>query len=86
MNFSYKIRYDRTFHKGTHKGEESAMNYIKIFQNSQSLSVSVGNIYSKYQLMHTFLDNFQQGGKHAAQIAIHQVDLRREENLLIKNH
>ena len=29
--------------------------------------------------MHTFLDNFQQGGKYSAQIAIHQAELRREE-------
>ena len=29
--------------------------------------------------MHTFLDNFQQGGKYSAQIASHQVGLRREE-------
>ena len=29
--------------------------------------------------MHTFLDNFQQGGKYSAQIASHQAELRREE-------
>ena len=29
--------------------------------------------------MHTFQNNFQQGGKHSAQIASHQVGLRREE-------
>ena len=29
--------------------------------------------------MHTFLDNFHQGGKYSAQIAIHQVELRRKE-------
>ena len=29
--------------------------------------------------MHTFLDNFNQGGKYSAQIAIHQAELRREE-------
>ena len=29
--------------------------------------------------MHTFLDNFHQGGKYSAQIAIHQAELRREE-------
>ena len=28
--------------------------------------------------MHIFLDNFHQGGKYAAQIAIHQEELRRE--------
>ena len=29
--------------------------------------------------MHTFLDNFHQGGKYSAQIAIHQAELRSEE-------
>ena len=38
------------------------MNYIKIFQNSQALSFSVGKNYSGDQLMHTYLDNFHQGG------------------------
>ena len=32
--------------------------------------------------MHTFLDNFQKGGKYSAQIAIHQAELRREENFI----
>ena len=62
----------------THKGGESAINYIKRFQNAYALSVSVGNIYSEDQLMHTFLDNFHQGGKHSAPIASHQEELRRE--------
>ena len=31
--------------------------------------------------MHTFLDNFHQGGKYSAQIASHQARLRREEKL-----
>ena len=43
MNFADKTRYGRTFQKVTHKGGELAMNYINIFQNSQALSVSVGN-------------------------------------------
>ena len=47
---------------------------------------SVGNIYSEDQIMHTFLDNFHQGGKYSAQIASHQAELRREENLLTKNY
>ena len=55
------------------------MNYIKRFQNTYALSVSVGNSYSEDQLMHTFLDNFHQGGKYSAQIASHQAELRREE-------
>ena len=29
--------------------------------------------------MHTFLDNFHQGGKYSAQIASHQAELIREE-------
>ena len=29
--------------------------------------------------MHTFLDNFHQGGKYSSQIASHQAELRREE-------
>ena len=29
--------------------------------------------------MHTFMDNFHQGGKYLAQIASHQAELRREE-------
>ena len=64
----------------THKGGESAINYIKRFQNAYDLSVSVGNSYSEDQIMHTFLDNFHQGGKYPAQIASHQAELRREEN------
>ena len=44
------------------------MNYIQMFQNSQSLSVSVGNSYSEDQLMQKVLDNFHQGGQHYSQI------------------
>ena len=54
------------------------MNYIKIFQNAQGLSVSVGNNYSEYQLMSIFLDNFHQGGKHYFQIVSHQAELSRK--------
>ena len=63
MTFADKSRYDRTFQQVTHKGGESAINYIKRFQNAHALSVSVGNSYSEDQIMHTFLDNFHQGGK-----------------------
>ena len=63
MTFADKSRYDRIFQQVTHKGGESAINYIKRIQNAHALSVSVGNSYSEDQLMHTFLDNFQQGGK-----------------------
>ena len=81
MTFADKSRYDRTFQQVTHKGEEYAINYIKRFQNSHALLVSVGNIYSEDQLMHTFLDNSHQGGKYSAQIASHQAELRREEKM-----
>ena len=73
-----KSKYDRIFQTVTHKGGESAMNYIKRFQNAQALSVSVGNNYSEYQLMKTVMENFHQGGKYSAQIASHQAELRRE--------
>ena len=79
MTFADKSRYDRTFQQVTHKGVEYAINYIKRFQNSHALSISVGNSYSEDQIMHTFLDNFHQGEKYSAQIASHQAELRREE-------
>ena len=79
MTFADKSRYDRTFQQVTYTGGESSINYIKIFQNAQALSVSLGNSYSEYQIMHTFLDNFHQSGKYSAQLASHQAELRREE-------
>ena len=30
-------------------------------------------------MIHTFLDNFRQGGKYSSNIAIHQAELIREE-------
>ena len=60
------------------------MNYIKRFQNAHALSIYVVNSYLEDQLMHTFLDNFHQGGKYSAQIASHQVGLRREETFTDK--
>ena len=54
MTFADKSRSDRTFQQVTHKGGEYAINYIKRFQNAHALSVSVGNSYSEYKLMHTF--------------------------------
>ena len=77
MTFSDKNRFDRTFQQVTHKEGGYAIKYIKRFQNARALSVSVGNSYSEDQLMHTFLDNFHQGGKYSAQIASHQAELRR---------
>ena len=41
----------------------------------------MGNSYSEDQLMHTFLNNLQQGGKYSAQIASHHAELRRDEKL-----
>ena len=79
MTFADKSRYDRTFQQVTHKLGESAINYIKRFQNAKVFSISVGNSHSEDQIMHTFLDNFHQGGKYSAQIASHQSELRREE-------
>ena len=58
MNFANKSKYDRSFQQVTHKGGESAINYIKRFQNAHDLSVSVGKSYSEDQFMNTFLDNF----------------------------
>ena len=37
MTFADKSRYDRIFQQVTHKEGESAMTYIKRFQNSQDL-------------------------------------------------
>ena len=54
MTFADKSRYGRTFQQVTHKGGESAMNYIKRFQNAQALSVSVGNTFSEDQLIHIY--------------------------------
>ena len=66
MTFADKSRYDRKFQQITHKGGEYAIKNTKRFQNSHALSVSVVNSYSEDQLMHIFLDNFQQGKKYAA--------------------
>ena len=52
MTFADKSRYDRTLQQVTHKGGESAINFIKRFQNAHALSISAGNIYSEYQHMH----------------------------------
>ena len=36
------------FQKVVHKGGESEINYIKIFQNTKSLAILVGNSYTEY--------------------------------------
>ena len=78
MTFAYKSRYDRTSKQITYKGGESAINYIKRFQNEQALWVSAGNRYSEDQILHTFMYNFHQSGKYSSQLASHQAELRRE--------
>ena len=84
MTFADKSRYDRNFQEVTHKEGGSAINFIQRFQNAQTLSVLVGNSYSENQIMHTFLDNFHQGGKYSAQIISLQAELRREEKFTNK--
>ena len=66
MNFSDKNRYNRLLQKVIPKGEESVMKYIKRFQNTQDLSVSVQKRYYEDQLMHICLDNFHQSGNYTA--------------------
>ena len=77
MTFYGKSRYDRLLQQVAYKGEDSSMNYIKRSQNSQDFSVSGGNSYYEDQLMHIFMDNFNQGVKYTAQISSHQVELRK---------
>ena len=79
MTFADKSRYDKNVQQVTHKGGGSEIYYIQRFQNAHALSVLVGNRYSDDQLMHTFMDNFHQGGTYSVQIASHQAELRREE-------
>ena len=54
------------FFDKSHIKEEN--HYIKTFQNSQALSVSVRDSYSEDHLMHNFLDNFHKGGNYTAHI------------------
>ena len=82
MPFADKSRFDRTFQQVTHKIGESAISYINRFHNAHALTVSVEHRYSEDQLMHTFLDKFEEGGKYSAQIASHQAELRREEKFI----
>ena len=42
----------------------------------------MGNSYTEYQLMHTFLNILQQGRDQNDQIANHQVEIRREEKIV----
>ena len=61
------------------------MNYIKRFQDTQALSVLVRNRYTEDKMMHILLDDFRQGGKYTAQIAIQQAYLRREVTFTDQN-
>ena len=63
MNFADQISYNRMFQQVIQKVGDSEINYIKIFQNDKALEISLGNINSEDQMMHTFLENFHQGGK-----------------------
>ena len=63
MTFSDQSTYNRFFQQVIHKGEESEINHIKIFQNTKTLEISVVNIYSEYYLMHTVSDHFHPGVK-----------------------
>ena len=63
MYFYDQCRYNIMFQKVAHKGGESAINHINIFQNAKYLAISVVNSYTEDQLMRTFSDNFQEGGR-----------------------
>ena len=86
MTFSEQIRYNILFQQVIHKAEESAVNYIKIFQNAQALVISVGNSYSEDQFIHNCLDTFHQCRKCYAQIAIYVAELRMEGNFVDQNY
>ena len=73
MTFADQSRYyNRMFQKVVHQGGDSEINYIKRFHNAKALSILVGNIYTEYQLSHTFLQHFHRGVRYSAQIVIHQ--------------
>ena len=72
MNFSYQIRYNRLSQQIIHKGRESEINYIKIFQNDKSLAISEGNSYSEDQFIQNFLDNLHEDVNYSSQKARHQ--------------
>ena len=84
-DFCWKSRYDRLLQQVIHKGGDSTMNYIKIFQNSQDLSVSVENNFSEYQLIHILFNNFHQSRKYTEQIDSHQEELKREKTFTDQN-
>ena len=83
MHFSDKIRSNILFQKVLHRGEVSAINYIKIFQNDNALEIYVGKNYSEDKIMHNFLENLQQGRRYSYQISIPQSEFRREEKMYL---
>ena len=85
VTFAENSRYNKLFQRVMHKGVESEMKYIIRFQNSKALVILVGNSYTKNQLMHTSLDNFQEGLRYYDQIARHKAELRREKNSCSKS-
>ena len=58
MTFANQIINNRMFQQVGHKGEDTEINYSKIFHNDKALATLVGNSYTEDQHMHTFLDNF----------------------------
>ena len=80
MTFAAQSRYNIMLHK-VYKGGGSAITNIKRFHDFKALKISVGNSYTKYWLMDTFLENIQQGGLYYDCISSHQVEMRREAKL-----
>ena len=58
MTSSDKSIYYRILQQVSPKEGESAMSYIKIFQNAKDLSISLRNSYSEYRLIHIILNKF----------------------------
>ena len=63
LTFYTKSRYNILFHQVIKKEGESAINYIKIFQNAKALAISVENGYFEDHFIHNFLGSFQKGRK-----------------------
>ena len=69
ITFANQIKYNRTYQKVVQKGGDSEIRYIKVFHNDKSLAILVVNTYTEYHLMHTLLQNFQQGQRYYVGIA-----------------
>ena len=70
------------FQQVAHKGGESAINHINIFQNAKYLAISVVDSYTEDRLVQDFLDNLQQSGNYSSQVVIHQPEPRREGKII----